>query len=77
MSLDNRENTTRLFTVVGAPYVPEQHADDQRHLPPDAEIRQPETGIAGLWLLLYGCIIVLSLLGTGGAARLMEFAGLR
>ena len=77
MSVDGKESSTRLFTVVGAPYVPEQHASERRHLVTDSDIGQRETGIASLWLLLYGCIIVVSLLGSGGASKLMELAGLK
>jgi hypothetical protein len=77
MSLDRKGDSTRLFTVVGAPYVAEQHADARHHLSPRSDdVQQPETGVAALWLLLYGCIIALSLLGSGGAFKLMELAGL-
>jgi hypothetical protein len=59
------QDRTGLFTVVGAPYVPEKHNDTGSHFhePPDA--LPPETGIAALWLIAYLVIFGVSLFTNG------------
>jgi hypothetical protein len=75
MSLSSGKDPTQFFSVVGAPYVPESHAGDTDHpLRERSEVRQPETGVAGLWLVLYAVIIGVSYFSNGGAAKLIETA---
>ena len=69
-------NQTKYFTVVGAAYVPEQHGEHPARTDRDRDTsRQPETGVASLWLVFYGAIIVLSLINVG-AAKLQSMASL-
>jgi hypothetical protein len=51
------DNTTRFFSVVGAPYIPESHFDDRcderSHARPDDDADPalaPATAAAGWWL---------------------------
>ena len=72
------KDPTEFFSVVGAPYVRESRAEPARrhhhhhHGGPDA--RQPEAGVAGLWLVFYVAIFGASLFANSGAARLVEVA---
>jgi hypothetical protein len=38
------------------------------------DFRQPETGVAVLWLVFYGIVMGVSLVASGGAGRLVELA---
>jgi hypothetical protein len=71
---ENPKHPTQLFSVIGAAYVPEDHADDNRHPTKLSEVRQPETGVAGVWLVFYALLIGISLENSGSAAKLVEFA---
>ena len=76
MSLSIDKDPT-FFSVVGAPYVPEQRDECQGHLSdlrPD--VQQPETGVAGLWLVFYAVIAGAALLSHGGASKLSHIASL-
>jgi hypothetical protein len=68
------KDKTGLFTVVGAPYVPERHAEGQGHLHKDVEPRKAETGIAGLWLVFYALLGVAALVGRDGFGKAYAFA---
>lgn len=68
---------TELFTVVGAPYVAEQHhADGESHF--QAEHDKPETntdtGIAGLWVVFYVVIAIAGLVSSGSVGRAIDYA---
>ncbi len=71
----SESNPTKYFTVVGAAYVPEQHSDQPRAQRERNTSRQPETGVASLWLVFYGAIIGLSLINAG-ATKLQAMASL-
>jgi len=73
------KDPTAFFTVVGAPYVSERHADAASRYRPDcesSESRTPEIGVAALWLVFYAVIVGFSLFASGGAAKLVEIASL-
>ena len=72
---ETARHRTQLFSVVGAPYIPEQRGDESHHVvkPPEAP-PPPETGVAGIWLVFYVALAAISLVTTGGAARLIAFA---
>jgi hypothetical protein len=75
MTFRRDKDPTEFFSVVGAAYVPERH-HDSGHLPgPRSGVQQPETGVAGLWLLFYAVVIGGSLLGHG-VAKLSHIASL-
>ena len=63
-----------LFSVVGPAFVPEQR-DEAPHAVHPPENPQPETGVAGIWLVFYLALAAISLVTSGGATRLIEFAG--
>lgn len=71
---ENSKHRTQLFSVVGAAYVPEDRAGSDSHQRKLSEIRQPETGVAVLWLVFYVALIGIGALTSGGAAKLVEFA---
>jgi hypothetical protein len=76
MSLSNDKDPTAFFSVVGAAYVPEQRDDSPGHLSEQhPDVRQPETGVAGLWLVFYAVIIGASLF-SHGANTLSHIAAL-
>jgi hypothetical protein len=76
MSLSNDKDPTAFFSVVGAAYVPEQRDGCPGHLPEQrSDARQPETGVAGLWLVFYAVIVGASLL-SHGANKLSQIASL-
>jgi hypothetical protein len=62
-NIDN--DRSEMFTVVGAPYVQERHADGRNHYRAYADRSPPETGVAGLWLVFYAVIIGVSLFSHG------------
>jgi hypothetical protein len=69
----NPETRTPLFSVVGPAFVPEQRADTGHPIhPPDNSSR--EAGVAGIWLAFYLALAGVSVMTSGGATRLIEFA---
>jgi hypothetical protein len=74
MSLGIDDDKTKLFTVVGAPYVAEQHNDSRSHYQADKEKPPPDTGIAGLWLVFYAVIAGTWLFGGGTVSKAIEYA---
>ena len=68
------ENRAELFSVVGAPYVEEHHADGRSHYRGYIDRNPPETGVAGLWLVFYAVIIGVSLFSHGGANKAFHVA---
>ena len=68
------DNRTEFFTVVGAPYVQEHHADSHGHYRESTDRAPPETGVAGLWLVFYAVIIGASLLNHGTASKAVHVA---
>jgi hypothetical protein len=73
-----QQNSTEYFTVLGSPvgtaYVAEDHVEDGAHHAAIAETR--ESGVATLWLLLYGAIISISLFAEAGAGKWLNTAAL-
>jgi hypothetical protein len=74
MSLSIDKGRTEFFTVVGAPYVPEQHTDGRSHLQQSTDTLPPETGIAVLWVVAYVLIFGVSLFSFGGIGKAFEYA---
>ena len=69
----NPETRIPLFSVVGPAFVPEQRADASHPIdPPDSAPR--EAGVAGIWLVFYLALAAISMVTSGGATRLIEFA---
>ena len=68
------KDRTELFTVVGAPYVREHHADTTGHYHKVSDEGPRGTGMAGLWLVFYGLIIGVAVLGKAGATSAIEVA---
>jgi hypothetical protein len=69
----NRDNT-ELFTVVGAPYIAEQHTDSHNPLQVENEKPPPETGVAGLWVVFYAVIAVAWLFSSDSVGKAVEYA---
>jgi len=67
---------TEFFSVVGTPYVTEQHDDGRSHYVDQTVSKESAAGVAGLWLVFYGAIIGLSVLANSGAAKWINVAGL-
>jgi hypothetical protein len=74
MSDHQDKGRTGLFTVVGAPYVAEQHSDTRGHYHRTSDESRKGTGVAGLWLVFYGLIIGVAVLGKAGATSAIEEA---
>jgi len=74
MSDHRDKDRTGLFTVVGAPYVREQHGDTSGHYHKASEEGREGTTIAGLWLTFYALIIGVAVLGKSGAGSAIELA---
>jgi hypothetical protein len=68
------QDRTGLFTVVGAPYVPEQHDDTRSHYHRYSDEGTKGVGMATLWLALYAVIVGVTMLGKVGAGRAVETA---
>jgi len=66
------QDRTGFFTVVGAPYVPEQHDDTLRHYHRYSDESAHGVGMAALWLALYAVIIGVAVIGKGGVGRAVE-----
>lgn len=74
MSDHRHKDRTELFTVVGAPYLPEQHADKPGHYHKSSDESRNGTRVAGLWLTFYAVIIGVAVLGKAGANSAIEVA---
>ena len=74
MSDHRDKDRTGLFTVVGAPYVPEQHSDSSGHYHKTSEEAPRGPSIAGLWLVFYALVIGVAILGKSGAGSAIELA---
>jgi hypothetical protein len=74
MSEYRDKDRTGLFTVVGAPYVPEQHSDARGHYHRTSEQVPKSPSIAGLWLIFYALIIGIAVFGKSGAGSAIETA---
>ena len=77
MSDHRHQDRTELFTVVGAPYLPEQHADrpGHYHKSSDEDRRKgASASIAGLWLVFYGLVVGIAVLGKVGAGHAIDVA---
>ena len=67
---------TEFFSVVGAPYVAEQHDDGRGNYVDQMVTKETAALVAGLWLVLYGAIIGVSVLASGSAAKWISVAEL-
>jgi hypothetical protein len=74
MSGHRDKDRTGLFTVVGAPYVPERHGDTQGHYHKASDECRSGANVAGLWLTLYALIIGVTVLGKTGAHSAIQMA---
>ena len=74
--MSNRQDKDRtgLFTVVGAPYVPEQHSDTPAHYHKTSEESPQGASVAGLWLAFYALVIGVTLFGKAGAGAAVRVA---
>ena len=71
------QDRTGFFTVVGSPYVREQHDDTRSHYHRYSDEGAKGVGMATLWLAFYAVIIgvtVLSKVGAVAAGRAVEMA---
>ena len=68
------QDRTGLFTVVGAPYVAEDHHDTRSHYHQDSMAGRNGTFVAGLWLVLYAAIVVVGIASKTGAGRFVGTA---
>jgi hypothetical protein len=76
MTHNTDRDPTEFFSVVGAPYVAEQHDDGRSHYIDRAVSKESAAGVAGLWLVLYGTIIGFSVLANSSAAKWINVAAL-
>lgn len=67
---------TEFFSVVGAPYVAEQHDDGRSNYVDQMVAKESAAGVAGLWLVFYGVIIGVSVLASSSAAKWINVAEL-
>ena len=65
---------TEFFSVVGSPYVAEQHDDGRSHYVDQTVAKESAAGVAGLWLVFYGAIIGFSVLANSSAAKWISVA---
>jgi hypothetical protein len=70
----NKSDTTRLFTVVGAPYVAEQHTDGRSHYQVEKDRPPPDSGVAGLWAIFYAVLAGSWLFSGGAVGKAVEYA---
>lgn len=66
------QDRSGLFTVVGAPYVAEEHHDPHSHYQQDSLKRSHGVLAAGPWLALYAAIVVLAIVSKGGLGWAVE-----
>jgi hypothetical protein len=69
MSRNIDQDRTGLFTVVGAPYVPEKHNDSSSHFHEAPDALPPEAGIAALWVIADLVIFGVSLFANGNVGH--------
>ena len=74
MTLDIDRDNTKLFTVVGAPYVAEKHTEGKSHYHAEKEKPPPERGIAVLWAIFYAVIAGAWLFEGGAVGKALEYA---
>lgn len=60
------QDRTGLFTVVGSPYVAEEHHDTHSHYQLDSLKRTHGALVAGLWLAFYAAIVVVAIVSKSG-----------
>jgi len=66
MARNISRDRTELFTVVGAPYVPEHHTDSNNHYRGNSNRRPTATGVASVWLVFYVVIVGFAIYTGGG-----------
>lgn len=66
------QDRTGFFTVVGAPYVAEQHDDMRGHYRGRADERGVAMRMAAIWLAVYAVIMGVAVFGKAGAGRAIE-----
>ena len=66
------QDRTGFFTVIGSPYVSEQHDDTHSHYHQNSSEGAHGIGMAAVWLALYAVIIGVIVLGKSGADRAIE-----
>ena len=72
---DHRERDhIGLFTVVGAPYIPERHSDTPGYYHKVCDEGRKGSSVAGLWLTFYAVVIGVAVLGKAGAHSAIETA---
>lgn len=74
MSFTSANNPNQFFSVVGSPYVADNHEDRSGHMPEYSELEQLTVGVTGLWMSFFATIGV-SLIGNGQAAKAMAASG--
>ena len=74
MAYLSAQDRTGFFTVVGAPYVAEQHDDTRSHYRRYADEGRNGVLMASLWLAFYAVIIGVAVLGKVGSGRAVEMA---
>jgi hypothetical protein len=74
MSLPIDKTKTELFTVVGAPYVHEEHSEGHNSLREHSDALPPEAGIATLWVVLYLAIFGVTLFANGSVSGAFSVA---
>ena len=72
MSQLPEQDRTGFFTVVGAPYVAEQHDDTRSHYHRYSDEGGNGVWMATLWLAFYAVIVGVTLFGKGVASRAIE-----
>jgi hypothetical protein len=63
------QDRTGFFTVVGAPPVAEEHRDTRDHYHLDSVGGTSGMFVAGVWLVLYGAIVVAMVIGKSGVGQ--------
>jgi len=74
MSQLPEQDRTGFFTVIGAPYVAEQHDDTRGHYHRYSDEGGNGVWMATLWLALYAVIVGVTLFDNGGVGRAIEMA---
>ena len=74
MAYLSAQDRTGLFTVIGAPYVAEQHDNTRSHYRRYADEGRNGALMAGLWLAFYAVIVGVTVLGKVGSGRAVEIA---
>ena len=74
MTHQTDRDPTEFFSVVGAPYVAEQHDDGHSKYVDQTVAKESAAGVASLWLLFYAAIIGFSVLANSSAAKWISVA---